>query len=313
MICRSKSTSWLLVFVLLYCGGSAQAQEPLKRRISVSYQGAAIASVLTALANVLGCRLQLDQRLSGTVTLEVRNVTAETVLRAVCEGAGCRWRLDRDRLVIEIDPAGKVKTQPDPYSEIKIADVHQEIPAHILWSDAPLEGVAKTFGQMLDALVLLDDNLVNKRVSLDQDRGTAWSALNAICQQASCRWRFASEPKRRLAVVPDSTSPFQSPLPTGIARVGEPGVTAPKLVSSGRPTYTDAAKQAGFRGVVSVECVVRQDGTVGQVRVVQAPDKGYGLDVEAVLAARLHLFEPGTRDGKPVPVVVRLTFSFTPR
>jgi TonB family protein len=295
MICRSKRTSWLLVFVLLYCGGSAQAQESLKRRMSVSYQGAAIASVFTALANVLGCRLQLDQRLSGTVTLEVRNVTAETVLRAVCESAGCRWRLDRDRLVVEIDPAGKVKPQPDPYSEVKIADVHQEIPAHILWSDAPLEGVAKTFGQMLDALVLLDDKLVNKRVSLDQDRGTAWSALNAVCQRASCRWQFASEPKRRLAVVP------------------EPGVTAPKLVSSGRPTYTEAAKQAGFRGMVSVECVVQQDGTVGQVRVVQAPDKVYGLDVEAVLAARLHLFEPGTRDGKPVPVVVRLTFSFTPR
>jgi outer membrane biosynthesis protein TonB len=52
---------------------------------------------------------------------------------------------------------------------------------------------------------------------------------------------------------------------------------------------------------------------VGQVRVVKSLDKVHGLDDEAVEAARLYLFEPGTRAGKPIPVVIWLSMTFTLR
>ena len=309
----SRRPGWLLVCVLLACCATARAQEPLKERMSVSYQGVAVASVFKALANVLSCELQLDPRLAGTVTLEVRNVTAETVLRAVCESVGCRWRLGGGQLVVEVDPAANVKAQADPYSEIRVADAHQDIPAHILWSDVPLDAAARTLARMLDAQLLLDSNLSGKRISLDQDRGSAWSALSAVCQQAACRWRFASEPKRRLLLVPDSTSAFESNLPANINHVGQPGVTAPKLVSAVRPRYPEAAQQAKAAGAVVLECVVLQDGTVGQVRILRSLDRIHGLDMEAVMAAKLHVYEPGRRDGTPIPVVATLTFSFTLR
>jgi outer membrane biosynthesis protein TonB len=59
--------------------------------------------------------------------------------------------------------------------------------------------------------------------------------------------------------------------------------------------------------------VVGTDGTVGEARIVRSLDQWYGLDAEALAAARLHLFSPGIRGGKPIPVLVTLEMSFTVR
>ena len=45
--------------------------------------------------------------------------------------------------------------------------------------------------------------------------------------------------------------------------------------------------------------------------VTQSLDKEYGLDTQAVEAARQWLFKPGTKDGKPVAVRVALEMTFT--
>jgi TonB family protein len=79
------------------------------------------------------------------------------------------------------------------------------------------------------------------------------------------------------------------------------GVTAPRLLREVKPQYTPEARAAGIEGEVLMEAVVRSDGAVGDVRVVKSLDAKYGLDEQAVKAAGQWLFEPGTRDGKPVP------------
>lgn len=308
-----KHTNCLVVAALLCCGGIAQAQEQLKLRMSLSYQSAAVAAVFEALSTVLGFRLQLDKRVSGTVTLDVRNVTAETVLRAVCESVGCRWRIDKGQLVVDYDPAGSAQAQADLHAQIRVSDVHEELPVQIVWNDAPLDAAAKTLARMLDAELSLDPSLTSKRISLNQNRDTAWTALNALCQQAGCRWRMVSEPRRVLLVVPTSTAVFESEFARGVARAGEAGVTAPKLVNRAIARYSEAAKQAKVHGEVIVECVVQAGGMVGPVRVIKSLDKVHGLDGEAVIAAKLQTFEPGTKDGRPIPVVVLLTFNFTLR
>src|SRR5262249_41783353 len=87
----------------------------------------------------------------------------------------------------------------------------------------------------------------------------------------------------------------------GVYRAGG-GVTLPKLAREVKPQYTTEALQAKIQGTVLVECVVRPDGTVGDVHVARSLDPVYGLDSEAVKAAKQWTFEPGTKDGKPVPV-----------
>ena len=92
-----------------------------------------------------------------------------------------------------------------------------------------------------------------------------------------------------------------------------PGLTPPKVTREVRPQYTKAAKDAGIQGSVVLDVVIEADGTVGDVTVKKSLDAVHGLDEEAVKAAKQWTFEPGTKDGKPVPVLVTLEMAFTLR
>ena len=89
------------------------------------------------------------------------------------------------------------------------------------------------------------------------------------------------------------------------------GVTLPVPVRSVKPGYTAAAMDAHIEGTVGLDIVVLADGKVSEVMVTQSLDKEYGLDTQAVEAARQWLFKPGTKDGKPVAVRVALEMTFT--
>ena len=91
------------------------------------------------------------------------------------------------------------------------------------------------------------------------------------------------------------------------------GVESPRSIREVRPRYTAEAMRAKVQGVVLVEAVVLPDGTVGDVRVVRSLDRNFGLDEEAIRAAKQWRFLPGTRFGEPVAVLVRIELSFTLR
>jgi TonB family protein len=94
----------------------------------------------------------------------------------------------------------------------------------------------------------------------------------------------------------------------GRYRVGY-GVTVPKVVREVKPRYTSDAMLAKVQGSVLLECVVDVDGTVSDARVERSLDPV--LDIQALNAARQWQFEPGTKDGMPVPVVVVIELTFT--
>ncbi len=88
------------------------------------------------------------------------------------------------------------------------------------------------------------------------------------------------------------------------------GVTDPSLVRQEQPKYTSDAMRAKIQGIVELEAVVLPNGTVGDVRIVKSLDARYGLDQEAIRAARAWLFRPGMLQGKPVAVLVTLILEF---
>ena len=88
------------------------------------------------------------------------------------------------------------------------------------------------------------------------------------------------------------------------------GVTLPKLVSEVKPQYTPEAMKARIEGTVLLTSVVGTDGTPGAIEITQSLDTEYGLDNQAVTAFRQWRFEPGTKDGKPVPVRVNVEIRF---
>jgi TonB family protein len=91
------------------------------------------------------------------------------------------------------------------------------------------------------------------------------------------------------------------------------GVTIPQLVREVKPAYTADAMRAKVQGTVWLECVVMPDGTVGRVQVVRSLDSTFGLDQEAIKAAKQWRFRPGTRFGEPVPVLITIELAFTLR
>ena len=91
------------------------------------------------------------------------------------------------------------------------------------------------------------------------------------------------------------------------------GVETPKLLHEVKPQYTAQAMRAKIQGTVLLECVVRPDGSVGDIRVKRSLDSSFGLDQEAIKAARQWQFAPGTRFGQPVPVLVTIEIAFTLR
>lgn len=92
---------------------------------------------------------------------------------------------------------------------------------------------------------------------------------------------------------------------------GSTQFTMPVPVYEERPQYTPEAMQAKVEGSVLLEAVVLTDGSVGDVTIVQSLDPTYGLDQQAIDAVKLWTFQPGTRNGEPVRVVVQMQMTFT--
>jgi protein TonB len=91
------------------------------------------------------------------------------------------------------------------------------------------------------------------------------------------------------------------------------GVSVPILVKKVDPQYTADAMRAKVQGLVVLECVVQPDGTVGAVEIIRSLDSTFGLDQEAIKAAKQWRFKPGTRFGEPVAVLVTIELTFTLR
>jgi TonB family protein len=85
-------------------------------------------------------------------------------------------------------------------------------------------------------------------------------------------------------------------------------VTPIKIITKPRPSYTDYARYSGISGNIRLLIGFGEDGKVRDVLVLNS--LGYGLDEEAVRAARKIKFEPAKKDGKPIYVVKIVEYGF---
>ncbi len=86
------------------------------------------------------------------------------------------------------------------------------------------------------------------------------------------------------------------------------GITPPRLLKEVRPDYTEEARQRNLEGEVILEIVVRRDGSVGEVKVLQG--LAAGLNERAVQAVRQWRFHPARRLNTPVDVIVEVAVDF---
>jgi protein TonB len=93
----------------------------------------------------------------------------------------------------------------------------------------------------------------------------------------------------------------------GVMSVGG-GVSAPRLIHSVEPEYTDAARQARKEGTVSIQLIVDPRGLPEDVHVVKS--LGMGLDQKAVEAVHQYRFAPAMYRGQPVAVQMVIDVAF---
>lgn len=89
------------------------------------------------------------------------------------------------------------------------------------------------------------------------------------------------------------------------------GIDPPRLLREVKADYTDDARRRGIQGEVLLEIVIRSDGSVGDVTVLDG--LGGGLDQRAVSAVRQWRFAPARRRGVPVDILVEVAVEFTLR
>ena len=93
----------------------------------------------------------------------------------------------------------------------------------------------------------------------------------------------------------------------GVMNVGG-GVSAPIVLRSVHPEFTDQARQANFQGSVTLALIIDTDGNPQNVHVTK--HLGMGLDERAIEAVRQYKFRPAMFQGHPVAVQIVVDVDF---
>lgn len=86
------------------------------------------------------------------------------------------------------------------------------------------------------------------------------------------------------------------------------GVRAPTLVSKTEPEYSAEARAAKYQGTVVLSVVIGADGQATDIHLTKS--LGFGLDEKAAQAVSQWRFNPGQKDGVPVPVQAVIEVNF---
>lgn len=93
----------------------------------------------------------------------------------------------------------------------------------------------------------------------------------------------------------------------GVMSVGG-GVTAPQVIHSVDPEFSEEARREKYSGSVSIQLIVDANGNPQAIQVVR--HLGMGLDEKAIEAIRQYKFKPAMYQGHAVPVRVVIDVTF---
>jgi len=113
-------------------------------------------------------------------------------------------------------------------------------------------------------------------------------------------------PELAMRIAPPPPPPPIVVAPIKPVRVGG-AIQEPRIVKLVQPVYPALAARARVTGMVVLEAVVTEAGTVDEIKVIS----GHPLLVEAAIACvRQWLYEPTLLNGVPVPVILTAKVSF---
>jgi TonB family protein len=144
-----------------------------------------------------------------------------------------------------------------------------------------------------------------------EERGVRGTTRNSL--------QLRSMPEQTLELVdaPKGALTSLQPLPSmsmfmsisGSSHTEKNGVTAPVVIHTGVPQFSDEARKAKYQGVCLISLMVDETGVPRNPRVVRPV--GMGLDEKALESVKQYRFKPAMKDGKtPVPVMITVEINF---
>jgi len=130
----------------------------------------------------------------------------------------------------------------------------------------------------------------------------------AVAKSLEASQQAASQPLQRQANHSVDKDIWYSP---DVYDDDSPGVTPATLIKESKPSYTREAMDARIEGLVRLECIVEEDGSIGPIRVRHSLDAVKGLDEEAVKSVRKWQFKPAQKNGVPVRSRIAVEIAFT--
>lgn len=103
------------------------------------------------------------------------------------------------------------------------------------------------------------------------------------------------------------TPPRQEPKPAPVFRVGQ-GIREPKRIAGAPPEYPVFARSARIQGVVILEAVINERGTIERIKLLKSEPL---LDAAAIAAVKDWRYTPTLLNGVPVSVLMTITINFT--
>jgi TonB family protein len=95
-----------------------------------------------------------------------------------------------------------------------------------------------------------------------------------------------------------------------VSGTNEQGVSGKiNILAKPAASYTDSARQNNITGTINACVLFGANGKIPYVVLLNS--LGYGLDEQVIKAVQRIRFEPATKDGKPIPVVKIVQYSFS--
>jgi TonB family protein len=141
--------------------------------------------------------------------------------------------------------------------------------------------------------IIPDDSLKNKYVKISEAIGKYINLSKDLSK--SKYWKNQSENVNYFAEY------YKNKLPSDI--------TGFKITKQPRANYTNNGRSSGVSGVIRLLVEFSESGKIGHILVIK--NLGYGLDEQAIEAAKHIEFVPGTIDGKPVSIVRVIEYRFS--
>lgn len=91
-------------------------------------------------------------------------------------------------------------------------------------------------------------------------------------------------------------------------KVTDAGVTQPRILRKIEPQYSKRARKKKIEGDVTLRIIVAPDGIARDIKVEKSLDKD--LDANAITAVEHWVFQPATKDGKPVACYAKIILTY---